>query len=681
MGKHRYTNDLIHETSPYLLQHAHNPVNWMPWGEAALQKAKAENKLLLISIGYAACHWCHVMEHESFEDELVASVMNKDYVCIKVDREERPDIDQIYMTAVQLITQSGGWPLNVVALPDGRPIWGGTYFPGKVWIETLRQISAYHKQAPHKTEEYAKKLSEGIKQSLIVPAGNAGTNVTPGKIEAAVGQWQSIFDLEEGGRRGAPKFMMPGILMFLLRWSHQHNPSLEAYIQTTLEKMALGGIYDQVGGGFARYSTDSHWKVPHFEKMLYDNGQLLSLYAQAYQKFQNPLYRHVVDQTVDWLKREMLSPEFGFYSSLDADSEGEEGKFYVWKKPELENLFLDDLNIFEAYYNLNNHYGYWEDGNYILLRKETDQAFAQKYHINPDELARKVQHWNSTLLEVRSKRTRPALDDKILTSWNALVITGLTDAYKAFGNEEYIGLAIQNADFILQNLLGGNGILRHSWKNGTCKPEGFLEDSALFIQALIALFEVTGTESYLHQAGELTKTAFNLFFDTSRSMFFFSPAGQGSLISRSMEVYDNVIPSSNSVMANNLVKLGYLLDKPEYLDVAVKMLEKMGDNVLEYPSGHSNWLNLALSLSEEQYEIAIGGPKAVELGKKLQSNYLPNCIFCPGETESLPLLKNRIKNDETLIYICKGHTCLLPVKTDEEALKLIWKPESEDRST
>ena len=670
MGKHRYTNSLIHETSPYLLQHAHNPVNWMPWGEAALQKAKEEDKLLLISVGYAACHWCHVMEHESFEDEIVAGIMNKDYVCIKVDREERPDVDQIYMTAVQLMTQSGGWPLNVVALPDGRPIWGGTYFPGETWIEALQQIAAFHRQAPQKTEEYAKKLSEGIEQSLIIPPDSTGTTITIGKIKSAVSQWRSAFDLGEGGRRGDPKFMMPGIVLFLLRWLHQYDPSLEGFVKTTLGKMALGGIYDQIGGGFSRYSTDSHWKVPHFEKMLYDNGQLLSLYSQAYQKYKNPLYRRVVDQTIGWLKREMRSPESGFYSSLDADSEGEEGKFYVWKKAELEILFPNELVLFEAYYNVNNH-GYWEDGNYILLRKETDEAFARKHHLDPDELVKKVEQWNSVLLNARGKRVRPALDDKILTSWNALVITGLAEAYKTFGNEEYLDLARQNADFIMNNLTAEDGFLRHSWKNGSCKPEGFLEDSALFIQALISLFEVTANRDYLDQAGELAKITFNRFFDTSKNMFYFSPNGQGSLISRTMEVYDNVIPSSNSVMGNNLAKLGHLLDEPEYLNIAGKMLEKMGGNMLEYPSGHSNWLNLALNLSEDQYEIVVGGPSAMKLAGKLQENYLPNCIFCAGETESLPLLKNRLKENETLIYICKGHTCLLPVKTVEEVLKLV----------
>lgn len=670
MIQHRYTNSLIHETSPYLLQHAHNPVNWMPWGEAALQKAREENKLLLISIGYAACHWCHVMEKESFEDELVANVMNKDFICIKIDREERPDIDQVYMTAVQLITQSGGWPLNVIALPDGRPIWGGTYFPEKQWVETLQQIEAYHRYAPNKTEEYAARLQQGIEQSLLIAPENKQTSVTTGKIASAIEKWKSVFDQREGGRKGAPKFMMPGIVQFLMRWAHRHDPKLSGFVQTTLSKMALGGIYDHAGGGFARYSTDSHWKVPHFEKMLYDNGQLMSLYAQAWQKFHDPLYKQVAEQTVDWLKREMRSPESGFYSSLDADSEGGEGSFYIWKKPELESLFKEEFPLIEAYYNVNAH-GHWEEGTYILLRKMSDDAFAEKYNLTKEELAGKVSHWNAVLLRERSKRARPATDKKILASWNALTIIGLTDACKAFGNPEHLLLAEQNAGFVLDNMLDQAGLLHHSWKDGILKPESFLEDHAFFIQALTGLFGLTGKEAYLRQAESLTEATFQFFFEPSSGMFYFSPSTQDNLISRNMEVYDNVIPSSNSVMANNLYRLGHLLGRQDYLRVAHAMLETMGENALEYPSGHANWLNLAMNLSDEQCEVVITGPEAARFSEVLQACYLPDCLFCFGNNESLPLLKQRVVKDQTLIYVCRDQACLLPVKTTEEALMLL----------
>jgi len=671
METFRHTNELIHETSPYLHQHAHNPVNWMAWGEEAFNKAGSERKLLLISIGYAACHWCHVMEHESFEDEEVADIMNRHYVSIKVDREERPDVDQIYMTAVQLMKQQGGWPLNIIALPDGRPIWGGTYFPRKSWIEALQQIAVFHQQNPEQTREYAEKLSRGIEQSALVPLSNKESKPGLPQIQKAVRRWQSGFDMEEGGSSGAPKFMMPGNLLFLLRWSHgQRDPFVEKFIRTTLQKMAFGGIYDQVGGGFARYSTDPYWKVPHFEKMLYDNGQLLSLYAQAYQKFQDPLYYTIVDETISWMKREMRSSETGFYSSLDADSEGEEGKFYVWQKPEIRRLIGNDFDLFADYFNINQT-GHWEDGKYILFRKEADDVFARRHQLEPEELVEKIHSWKKKLLQERSNRVRPGLDDKILTSWNALVITGLVHAYRAFGKSDYLQLARQNARFLLEKQLTEDGTLLHSHKNGISKINGFLEDYALLIQALIALFEVTGNESDLYQAQSLTKTVFKRFFDPAKGIFYFTPIGQGNLISRSIEVYDNVIPSSNSVMAGNLVRLGHLLEQNDYLQTAMKMLSIMSENCLQYPSGHSGWLNVALSFANEQFEIAIAGPEAISMGKEMQARYLPNCLFCPGETSSLPLLKDRIKPGETLIYVCKNQTCLLPVKTPEEALKLI----------
>ena len=671
MEKYRHTNKLIHETSPYLLQHAHNPVNWMPWGEEALLQAKTENKLLLISIGYAACHWCHVMEHESFEDESVATIMNEHYICVKVDREERPDVDQIYMTAVQLITQRGGWPLNAVALPDGRPIWGGTYFPKESWVNVLQQIAGYYRQNPEKTEEYAERLTQGIKQNSIVPISNEAFPIGLTQIGKAVGSWQAAFDMEEGGSRGAPKFMMPVNLLFLLRWAHQQNDHIaETFVQITLEKMALGGIYDQAGGGFARYSTDSSWKVPHFEKMLYDNGQLISLYSHAFQKFKDPLYQEVVAETIGWLKREMLSPENGFYSSLDADSEGEEGRFYVWQKAGLEKLIGEDFDLFADYYQVNQT-GYWEDGNYILLRKETDPVIARKHGINITQVKEKVQRWKTKLMEIRSKRIRPGLDDKILTSWNALVITGLTDAYRAFGDPGYLQLAEQNARFISGKLATKEGALRHSYKNGISKIDGFLEDYALFIQALIALFEVTGIEAYLHEANELTETAFEQFFDAEKNIFYFSPAGKTDLINRSIEVYDQVVPSSNSVMGANLFKLGHLLEKNNYLRVAKTMLEKVGENVVQYPSGHANWLNLALNFAGSQFEVVLAGPDAGHISRELQRHYLPHCLFVPGETESLPLLKGRLKKDKTLIYVCQNNRCLLPVEKPEDALQLI----------
>ena len=671
MTEQKHTNDLINETSPYLLQHAHNPVKWMPWGEAALQKAKAENKLLLISIGYAACHWCHVMEHESFEDEQVAEIMNRDYVCIKVDREERPDVDQIYMTAVQLMTQRGGWPLNAVALPDGRPIWGGTYFMKDVWMNTLQQIAAYHKQNPDKTTDYAEKLTEGITQSSLIPVTADVRKVEFDAVQAAVKSWQHSFDLQEGGSRGAPKFMMPVNLQFLLRYAHQQNDAaVETHVLTTLDKMAYGGIYDQVGGGFARYSTDSFWKVPHFEKMLYDNGQLLSLYAQAYRKFKKELYRQIAEETISWLKTEMLSPENGFYSSLDADSEGVEGKFYVWQKEELKTAIGEDYHLFADYYNVNET-GYWEDDNYILLRTQSDTAFAASKSLDPEILQLKITKWKSKLREIRGERVRPGLDDKILTSWNALVVSGLVESYKAFGNADFLELAEKNANFLLTKLQPEPGILLHSFKNEIAKIDAFLEDYASLIQALIDLFEVTGKADYLTQANRLCETCFRDFYNAERTIFYFSREGQADLISRGIEVQDNVIPASNSVMANNLNRLGRLLNRKNYPITAQAMLLVVSDSVLTYPTGHANWLNLALEQEKPHYEVAISGAEALGLALELQRNYLPNCLICPGNSEALPLLQNRLVAGKTRIYVCEDNSCKLPVDTVSEALHLI----------
>jgi hypothetical protein len=672
METFQYTNELVHETSPYLLQHAHNPVNWMPWGEKALNKAKEENKLLLISIGYAACHWCHVMEHESFEDPEVAKVMNEYYVCIKVDREERPDIDQIYMTAVQLMTQRGGWPLNAIALPDGRPIWGGTYFQKEVWVNTLEQIYAYHQQNPEKTLQYAEGLSQGIRESSLAPIGKPSQELDPQLLKQTVERWKAQFDFLEGGSKGAPKFMMPNNLLFLLGWAHQqHNNEILAYVETSLEKMAMGGIYDQIGGGFARYSTDPTWKVPHFEKMLYDNAQLLSVYSQAWQKTKKPLYKETAEQTIAWLKREMLSPENGFYSSLDADSEGEEGKFYVWGKSELQQIMANEYGLFADYYNVN-EIGYWEDENYILLRKQTDEIFADKHQLKVDDVKKKVLSWRIKLLAVREKRIRPGLDDKILTSWNALAIIGLVDAFRAFGKPEYLDLAEKNARFLKEKQMDTDGTLRRSYKNQQSKINGFLEDYALLVQAFISLFEVTGETTYLNDAKLLVNKTFEQFFDVEKHIFYFTADSQTDVINRSIEVHDNVVPASNSVMANNLFKLGHLLAESNYLETAEKMLLMMVSEFKTYPSGYSNWMQLMLNFTGEHYEVAVAGKQAFEKLQQLQKNYLPNCLFCAGtDANNLALLQNRMVEGKTLIYVCQNNACQLPVENINDALKLI----------
>lgn len=674
MKQVKYTNALIHETSPYLLQHAHNPVNWQPWGENALNRAKAENKLLLISIGYSACHWCHVMEHESFEDPEVAQIMNNHFVCIKVDREERPDIDHIYMTAVQLLTGRGGWPLNCIALPDGRPIWGGTYFQKENWIEALEAVSRFYAENPKETLEYAVKLQEGIEQNSLVPISGERSMIDPLFVPSLLKKWQDHFDTKNGGTKGAPKFMLPNNWQFLLRAGQEfQDEKIVGQVKLTLKKMAFGGLYDQIGGGFARYSTDEIWKVPHFEKMLYDNAQLLQLYADAYQADPNPLYQQVVSETVEFLKRELLSPENGFYSALDADSEGEEGKFYVWTKTELAQILGSDFALFGDYYNINS-LGFWEHNHYILMQTEDNHSFAEKHQLSVDELETKTRSWKQLLLKEREKRVRPGLDDKILASWNAMTISGLISCYKAFGNPEYLELALANASFLKQKMRSGDEKMLHSYKNNQSKISGFLEDYAFTIAAFTAIFEVTGNAEWLGIARQLTEIAFNDFYDEQKSIFYFTASQQKDLITRTIEIHDNVIPASNSVMAKNLFRLSYLLDQPDYLETAKKMFNRIVGNMTDYPSGYSNWSQLMLDMSGNHFEVAIVGENAINLLNELQKNNLPQIISCAGTAKSeLPLLKERFVQGKTLIYICQNNSCQLPVETVEEAIEIIRK--------
>ena len=504
----KHTNPLINETSPYLLQHAHNPVNWEAWKPEVLDRAKKENKLLLISIGYAACHWCHVMEHECFEDEEVATVMNANFINIKIDREERPDVDHIYMDALQMMTGSGGWPLNIVALPDGRPFWGATYVKKNDWMKILNQLSELYEKDPEKIIEYAQKLSEGI-QAINLVALKKDEPISIIELGKAVKGWSQYFDTSLGGYKRVPKFMMPVNLNFLLHYGNsKNNQEVLEYVNTTLTKMAWGGIFDQVGGGFSRYSVDSKWHVPHFEKMLYDNGQLVSLYAQVYASTKNELYKEIVERTIAFVQNELTDASGGFYSSLDADSlndagELEEGAFYVWKEEELKMLLGENFSIFKDFYNINS-YGYWEHSNYVLIRDTTNENIARKHKISEAELSQIIESAQNALKEARSKRNRPRLDDKILTSWNGLMLKGLVDAYRYLGHEKYLKLALKNARFIEDNLTKNDGGLYHNHKNGKSTINGYLEDYASVIEAYIGLYEIRFDENWLRRAEELT---------------------------------------------------------------------------------------------------------------------------------------------------------------------------------
>ncbi len=664
-------NKLHNETSPYLKQHQHNPVDWYPWGEEALEKAASENKLIIVSIGYSACHWCHVMERESFENEDIAAVMNKYFVSVKVDREERPDIDQIYMIAVQLMTNSGGWPLNCICLPDGRPIYGGTYFRPADWKNVLLQLADMWRETPDVAVDYAKRLTAGIQQSEQLPVSRVPEAYSAQDLEAIVTPWKRLFDKNEGGHTRVPKFPLPNNWLFLLRYGVlAKDEALVDHVHFTLKKIASGGIYDHIGGGFARYSVDGRWHVPHFEKMLYDNAQLVSLYAEAWQQRPTHQYKRVVTETLAWVQREMTSPEGGFYCALDADSEGVEGKFYTFQLREIKEALGDDAELFISYF------GATEEGNW-----EEEQTNVLKIDIDADKLAQESgfadAEWESylaqskqRLLDYRSKRVRPGLDNKLLTSWNALMLKGFVDAYRIFDEPEYLRIALRNADFIGQRLSAKNGGLLHQPEANGKVIGGFLDDYAFCIEAFIALYEATFDERWIQEAKRLMEHVLGHFYDERSTAFYFTSATAEQLIARKQEIMDNVIPSSNSTIVRQLSRLGLIFDQQRYLDIAAQVLANVAPQLASYGSGYSNW---AIQLLEEVYgcyEIALTGPDWLAMRKQLDKHYIPNKLLLGGTKGTLPLLVGRV-GDTTKAYVCKDKTCSLPVDDTTALLQLI----------
>lgn len=669
-------NRLANSSSPYLLQHANNPVDWYPWGAEALQKAKAENKLILVSIGYSACHWCHVMEHESFEDESVAAVMNEYFVCIKVDREERPDVDQIYMSAVQLMTGRGGWPLNCICLPDQRPIYGGTYFRKNDWTALLFNLADFYKQKPDEAAEYADKLTAGIKQYESVTFVKNQAEYSKADLEKIVANWTRYFDNEEGGMGNSPKFPMPNNWTFLMRYAFlMQDKNIRETVKLTLKKMAYGGIYDQVGGGFARYSVDKLWHIPHFEKMLYDNAQLIGLYAEAYTWQPDELYKNVVEETIEFLQRELMSSGYGFYSALDADSEGVEGKFYSFSKAEIDEILGIDAQLFCIYYNATDEGNWEEEQTNVFFRRDDDEDLAEKIGISVSELREVIESSKAKLLAARAKRIRPGLDNKILASWNGLMLKGLCDAYRVFDRHEYLDLALKNADFIINNLTSPEGKLSRIYKpislgEGRGETVAFLDDYANVIDAFIALYEVTFDIGWINRAKQMADVTIGHFYDEANGIFFYTGDGDEQLIARKSEIMDGVIPSSNSVMARNLKKLSLLFDEKRYEDIVAQMMRNIFPLIAKYGSSYSNW---AILLQEEVFginEIAVTGPEVSAMRKQLEQNYIPNKIMLGGNIENLPLLQNRI-GAQTRIFICKDKTCGLPVDDVTQALKQI----------
>lgn len=666
-------NQLQHETSPYLLQHKSNPVDWFPWSDVALRKAKQEHKLLIISVGYAACHWCHVMEHESFEDNEVAEIMNQHFISVKVDREERPDIDQIYMNAAMITSGHGGWPLNVIALPDGKPIFAGTYFPKQNWIKVLLYFVDLYKNETQKLIDQAERITQGLHSIENIPLFQQERFFDKKLPDVIWQNWKDKIDFEFGGRKGAPKFMMPNNYDYLLRYFHQtKNIDVANAIKITLKRMAFGGLHDVLGGGFARYSVDAEWKVPHFEKMLYDNGQLMSIYAQAYQLTKRPMYKSVCNKMLDWLEREMSDSSGGIYSSLDADSEGVEGKFYCWEYSEIIEAvkeYTDDffpenklIEFITDVYNIEKD-GNFEHGLNVLFRTNDHEYFIEKYNISNEVFQRKLNDIHQLLLEKRNQKVRPATDDKILTEWNAIIIKGLCDAYKAFGDERYKSKAIDITNFILQNCKKNDYRLDRNYKNGKSNINGFLQDYAFFIEALIALHQITFEEKHLNDAKAFTEYVLTHFYNKNNGMFYITSDLDAALITRSMDSSDNVIPSGNSTMAKNLTLLSKYFDNSEYAQMSLTMLNNVLDDVIKNPIYYSNWaivLDMHLNLNKE---LVIIGKDALNKMQKINASYLPNVLITGSTRKSnLPLLKDRFINEKTLFYFCENKNCLLPTE-------------------
>jgi uncharacterized protein len=721
-------NRLNQEQSPYLLQHAHNPVDWYAWKPEAFERARAEQKPILVSIGYSTCHWCHVMERESFENPDVAAMMNEWFVNIKVDREERPDVDAIYMEACQILTGGGGWPLNCFLTPEGKPFFAGTYYPPRPafnrpsWPQVLQHLRRVWQEQRETALDQAEKLLGHIRNNDDVFIGREPDPVAPGfaseltdvsakaalegemRLQNIFYKMRERFDRRDGGFGGAPKFPSTMALQYLLEYQYYTNsPEALDHVHLTLGKMVGGGIYDQLGGGFSRYATDSAWLVPHFEKMLYDNALLVGVLSETYKilgvegggrkvegggwktegasqpstlyPLPSTLIKETIEETLEYVAREMTHPDGGFYAAQDADSEGVEGKFYVWDQSEIETLLGEEAPLFCAFYGVTKE-GNWEEKN-ILWRPVSYEAFARHNQLEVDLLKKRLKKSRQTLLAARSKRIYPGLDDKVILGWNALMCSAYIQAYTALGHDYYKTAALRNLDFCLKNFasppaalhpLPSAAPLKHSWKNGHAQYDAFLDDYAFLIAALVDAYQITFDLRYLQTAEKYTGFVLSYFFDPESGLFFYTGAQQTDVVLRKKDLYDNATPSGNSTMTHNLQRLGILLDRRDWREHAGHMVETMRGTIERFPMSFERWCAAMLHEIRPANEIAVIGDNAMEKAVSLQRRFIPNKVVAASEkpSEELPLLAGKTGEPDALIYVCRDFVCRQPVVQAED---------------
>ena len=666
-------NKLANEKSLYLKQHATNPVNWYPWGNQALDSAKNSDKLLLISVGYSSCHWCHVMEEESFTDNDVAQVMNSNFVNIKVDREERPDLDEIYMKALVLMTGSGGWPMNIIALPDGTPIWGGTYVPKTQWIQVLNQVSGFYKTRKPDVLEYANSVREGVKkEALVKPSPRNETYSTELQIELAEKAFK-YSDKINGGIGNGQKFPLPSMLNFFLRFSNEYsNQDMKDFVYTTLMKISRGGINDRIDGGFHRYTVDNTWHIPHFEKMLYDNAQLLSIYSNAFKVFKDERFKSELYNIHRFLESKMTGEDNLIYSSISADTNYKdgtksEGDFYVWEAEELKKILKDDFKWVSEYYNINQT-GYWENDRYVFYQTISDKEYCEKQGVNLTQFNKKLNRINSLLKIEREKRVHPIIDSKIIFSWNALTIRGLVDSYKTTKDPVFLNKALLINNSLSKKMIDKN-IIQHT--SSSAAEVLFFEDYSYYIDALIGLYEITFDQKHLQFADELLVFS-NEKFKEESGFYRFSTNQENLFADSLINLQDGVTPSANSVMNFNLFRLGHFNGNKNYLSQSKTMINNVSEVIKDRVTDHLLWLNNSHNYSQKFYEIAISGKNALVKANELMEKYLPNTITAASDTETnFYLLKDRYFEDETYIYVCVDNTCKFPVTSVTEALGLM----------